>query len=309
MPIDKAVIPVAGLGTRLLPTTKAVPKEMLPAGRLPIIHHVVEELIAAGIRRILFVSSRSKVAIENHFDDYSQLLMALELDGRDAREVVRFDYRQRGIEFFFTRQQVPLGDTKPLGTGDAVAAAESFVGDSDFVVAFGDSIIHGGEEPSLLQRMVASHDHHDAACTIGAWNVSPDQVSNYGILVPREQEAAEADCRLQDVIEKPAAGVTSSRLAISARYVFGAEIFAQIRAVAPAQNGEIYLTDAIRRLIKNGREVRAVRVGEGEQRYDIGNHRAYFRTFVDFALEDPEWGPDLMDYLRERIKAEDVDSP
>ncbi|SVC36859.1 uncharacterized protein METZ01_LOCUS289713, partial [marine metagenome] len=143
MPIDKAVIPVAGLGTRLLPTTKAVPKEMLPAGRLPIIHHVVEELIAAGIRRILFVSSRSKVAIENHFDDYSQLLMALELDGRDAREVGRFDYRQRGIEFFFTRQQVPLGGTKPLGTGDAVAAAESFVGDSDFVVAFGDSIIHG----------------------------------------------------------------------------------------------------------------------------------------------------------------------
>ena len=85
-----------------------------------------------------------------------------------------------------------------------MAAAESFVGDSNFVVAFGDSIIHGGEEPSLLQRMVASHDHHDAACTIGAWNVSPDQVSNYGILVPREQEAAEADCRLQDVIEKPA---------------------------------------------------------------------------------------------------------
>ena len=107
MTIDRAVIPVAGLGTRLLPTTKAVPKEMLPAGRLPIIHHVVEELIGAGIRRILFVSSRSKIAIENHFDDYSELMIHLELDGRDMSEVGRFDYRKRGVEFFFTRQQVP----------------------------------------------------------------------------------------------------------------------------------------------------------------------------------------------------------
>ncbi len=306
MTIDKAVIPVAGLGTRLLPTTKAVPKEMLPAGRLPIIHHVVEELITAGIRRILFVSSRSKVAIENHFDDYSQLLMALELDGRDVREVGRFDYRQRGIEFFFTRQQVPLGGTKPLGTGDAIAAAESFVGDSDFVVAFGDSIIRSERDPALLQRMISSHADHESACTIGAWNVEADQVSNYGILVPRDDETNLQDCRLQDVIEKPSPGVTQSRLAVSARYVFGAEVFAQIRAVAPAANGEIYLTDAIRRLIENGRGVRAVRLSEGEQRYDIGNHRAYFRTFVDFALEDPEWGDDLKEYLRVRLARDDV---
>ncbi|MBT6146707.1 MAG: UTP--glucose-1-phosphate uridylyltransferase [Gemmatimonadetes bacterium] len=308
MTIEKAVIPVAGLGTRLLPTTKAIPKEMLPAGRLPIIHHVVEELIAAGIRRILFVSSRSKVAIENHFDDYSELLMALELDGRDVREVGRFDYRQRGIEFFFTRQQVPLGGTKPLGTGDAVAAAESFVGDSDFVVAFGDSIIHGGGEDTLLQRMVASHESNESACTIGAWDVEDDQISNYGILVPEDGEEGRQDCRLREVIEKPAIGTTKSRLAVSARYIFGAEVFTQIRAVAPAENGEIYLTEAIRRLIENGRGVRAVRLGPGEQRYDIGNHRAYFRTFVDFALEDPEWGADLKAYLKERLADEDTDA-
>lgn len=304
MTIDKAVIPVAGLGTRLLPTTKAIPKEMLPAGRLPIIHHVVEELIAAGIRRILFVSSRSKVAIENHFDDYSQLLMALEIDGRDVREVGRFDYRQRGIEFFFTRQQVPLGQTKPLGTGDAVAAAESFVGDEDFVVAFGDSIIHGGTGTSLLQRMVTSHADNESACTIGAWNVAADQVSNYGILVPENGPNERDDCRLADVIEKPAPGTTASTLAVSARYIFSAEIFSQIRAVAPAANGEIYLTEAIRRLIENGRMVRAVRLGDGEHRYDIGNHRAYFRTFLDFALEDKEWGDDLRAYLRERLDAD-----
>jgi UTP--glucose-1-phosphate uridylyltransferase len=188
MPIDRAVIPVAGLGTRLLPTTKAIPKEMLPAGRLPIIHHVVEELIQAGIRRILFISSRNKVAIENHFDDYSALLMHLELDGRDVREMGRFDYRQRGIEFFFTRQQVPLGQTKPLGTGDAVAAAESFVSGAPFVVAYGDSIITTDSGDNLLKRMIASHDEHRSSCTIGAWEVDASLVGNYGILVPRPGE-------------------------------------------------------------------------------------------------------------------------
>ena len=301
MAIDRAVIPVAGLGTRLLPTTKAVPKEMLPAGRLPIIHHVVEELIAAGIRRILFVSSRQKGAIENHFDDYSSLLMHLELDGRDVREMGRFDYRQRGIEFFFTRQQVPLGETKPLGTGDAVAAAESFVGGSDFVVAYGDSIISSAGPPGLVERMIRSHERHRSACTIGAWEVTPEMVSSYGILVPAGSEGDPADIGLADIIEKPAPGTTDSRLAVSARYVFAPEIFDRIRAVAPSATGEIYLTEAIHRLIETGRRVRAVRLREDETRYDIGNHSAYFRTFIDFALKDPEWGEETANYLVRRL--------
>lgn len=301
MPVDRAVIPVAGLGTRLLPTTKAIPKEMLPAGRLPIIHHVVEELIQAGIRRILFISSRSKGAIENHFDDYSALLLHLELDGRDVREVGRFDYRQRGIEFFFTRQQVPLGQTKPLGTGDAVAAAESFVGGAPFVVAYGDSIIRTDSGDSLLQRMIASHDEHRSSCTIGAWEVAASLVGNYGILIPRPGEEDFGDARLADIIEKPEPGTTDSRLAVSARYVFAPEIFDQIRTVAPSKTGEIYLTEAIRRLIENGRQVRSVRLRDNETRYDIGNHRAYFQTFIDYALDDPEWGDETAEYVRQRL--------
>lgn len=301
MPIDRAVIPVAGLGTRLLPTTKAIPKEMLPAGRLPIIHHVVEELIQAGIRRILFISSRSKVAIENHFDDYSALLMHLELDGRDVREMGRFDYRQRGIEFFFTRQQVPLGQTKPLGTGDAVAAAESFVSGAPFVVAYGDSIISTDSGDNLLKRMITSHEEHRSACTIGAWEVDASLVGNYGILVPRPGEEEDDDARLVDIIEKPEPGTTDSRLAVSARYVFDPEVFDQIRAVAPSETGEIYLTEAIRRLIVNGRQVRSVRLRDNETRYDIGNHRSYFRAFIDFALDDPEWGEETAQYVRQRL--------
>ena len=302
MTVDRAVIPVAGLGTRLLPTTKAIPKEMLPAGRLPIIHHVVEELIAAGIRRILFVSSRMKIAVENHFDDYSELMIHLELDGHEMREVSRFDYRKRGVEFYFTRQQVPLGQTKPLGTGDAVAASESFVGDASFVVAFGDSIIRSTEAAPLLKRMIDSHTSRDSACTIAACEVPDSLVQRYGIVVPRDAEAGLDDCGLTDIVEKPAPGVTSSRLAVSARYVFSAGIFDEIRGVQPSRSGEIYLTDAIRRAITRGRQVRAVRLTPAERRYDIGNHLAYFETFIDYAADDPECGPQVIAYMERKLE-------
>jgi UTP--glucose-1-phosphate uridylyltransferase len=301
MQVTKAVVPVAGLGTRLLPTTKAVPKEMLPVGRYPIIHHVVEELIGAGIRQILFVTSRAKSAIENHFDDYSELILHLEMGGHEMREVSRFDYRQRGVEFYYTRQQVPFGQTKPLGTGDAVASAESFADGQSFVVAYGDSMISSREQPALLARMVASHAAHDSSCTIAVQEVSQEQVHQYGIVVPVPGETTAIDCQLADLIEKPAPERTPSRLASSARYVFSPSVFAQIRCITPSPSGELYLTDAILRLIRQGAMVRAVRLGASEQRHDIGNHRAYFRTFVDYALEDPELGEGLRSYLRSKL--------
>jgi len=301
MTIRKAVIPVAGLGTRLLPTTKAMPKEMLPAGRLPIIHHVVDELIGAGISRFLFVSNRSKVAIENHFDDYSELMLHLELGGSDMKEASRFDYRKRGVEFYFTRQQVPLGQTKPLGTGDAVAAAESFIGDDDFVVAFGDSIIRSSESPPLLRRMIESHQSHGSGCTIGVAEVPAESVRLYGVVDPAPDAADAEDMLLRGIVEKPDPGAAPSRLAVSARYVFGPAIFGQIRQVAPGPNGEIYLTEAIRALIDSDLPVRAVRLRGDERRHDIGNHRAYFRTFIDYALEDPEWGEDVRQYIAAKL--------
>lgn len=301
MTIQKAVIPVAGLGTRLLPTTKAMPKEMLPAGRLPIIHHVVDELIGAGICRFLFVSNRSKVAIENHFDDYSELMLHLELDGSDMKEASRFDYRKRGVEFYFTRQQVPLGQTKPLGTGDAVAVSESFVGGDDFVVAFGDSIIQSTESPPLLRRMVESHVAHRSGCTIGVAEVSPEDVRLYGVVAPDPAAGDAEDLPLVDIVEKPDADAAPSRLAVSARYVFGPSIFDEIRRVAPGPNGEIYLTEAIRALIRSDHPVRAVRLRGDERRHDIGNHRAYFRTFIDYALDDPEWGADVRQYMKDKL--------
>jgi UTP--glucose-1-phosphate uridylyltransferase len=299
MQITKAVVPVAGLGTRLLPTTKAIPKEMLPVGRQPIIFHVVEELIEAGITDILFVSNRSKSAIENHFDDYSELMMHLERERNAMGRISRFDYRQRGVEFFFTRQQVPLGQTKPLGTGDAVAAAESFVGDASFVVAFGDSIVHSPHAPSLLQRMIRSHEAHQSACTIAAYSVPHELVHHYGIVVPRADEIDHSDCRLEDILEKPAADQTPSRLAISARYIFSSDIFQRIHSIPPAPSGEVYLTDAIAAQIEADCMVRALSLQGDEIRYDIGNHRAYFKTFIDYALADPECGDEMRAYLQQ----------
>ena len=275
MNIAKAIVPVAGLGTRLLPTTKSLSKEMLPVGRLPVVHHVVEELATAGIRQILFITGRNKNAIKNHFDDTGA------------------GYHERGIEFFFAHQP------PPPGTGTAVAAGEAFTADEPFVVAFGDSIVRTYSGRPLLQRMIDSHLRHCAACTIGAYEVPEDQMHHYGILVP--EVATAADSKLTAILEKPTPAQTSSRLAVSARYVFSPAIFAHIRATAPSASGEVYLTDAIAALIAAGDPVRAVRLSADEQRYDIGNHLSYFATFIDYALDDPEWGEQIRTYLREKL--------
>ena len=275
MTIAKAIVPVAGLGTRLLPTTKSLSKEMLPVGRLPVVHHVVEELATAGIRQILFITGRNKSAIENHFDDTGA------------------GYRERGIEFFFAHQP------QPPGTGTAVAAGEAFAADEPFVVAFGDSIVRTSSGRPLLQRMIDSHLLHCAACTIGAYEVPEDQMHHYGILVP--EIATAADSKLTAILEKPTPAQTPSRLAVSARYVFSPTIFAHIRATAPSPSGEVYLTDAIAALIAANAPVRAVCLSANEQRYDIGNHLSYFATFIDYALDDPEWGAQIRAYLREKL--------
>ena len=300
MSIRKAIVPVAGLGTRLLPTTKAVPKEMLPVGRLPVIHHTVAELHAAGIRQILFVTGAGKGAIEEHFDRDSALVRRLAAAGSSMLEACRFEFAE--LEFASIQQPIRPGYNKPAGTGDAVAAGRDFAGDEPFVVAFGDSFINTEAGQPLLARMVASHLAHTAACTIGAYEVPDELVHHYGILVP--ETAGAADSRLIGVLEKPRPDQTPSRLAISARYVFSPDIFAQIDRLSPAPSGEYYLTDAISALLAAGAPVRAVRLGPREKRCDIGNHLAYFEAFVDSALDDPEHGTQMRAYLRKKLAAD-----
>ena len=150
--------------------------------------------------------------------------------------------------------------------------------------------------------MIASHVEHQSSCTIAVQEVPQELVHQYGIVVPHQEEMGQADCRIVDLIEKPSPEQTPSRLASSARYIFAPEIFAEIRAVSPSPSGEIFLTDAILQLIDKDRMVRAVKLASTEQRYDIGNHRAYFKTFIDYALIDPEWGAEMRAYMESKLK-------
>ncbi len=284
MHLKKAVVPVAGLGTRLRPTTISIPKEMLPLGRLPVIHRVVDELTEAGIDRFLMITSQGKEAIENHLRS-------------------SFPTASNSPAFAFSTQEIPAGGTKPLGTGDAIARAESYAGGEPFLVAFGDSLIRSAGTPSLVERMIECHWRYEAACTIAVYRVAAELTRRYGIVVPAEVSVETGDCAIDDILEKPGPHRTSSRWAVSARYTFSADIFEQLRRVSPAADGEIYLTDAIRGLIRDGLPVRAVLMQPEESRVDIGNHRSYYEAFLDYALEDEEWGAEIAETMRARLRA------
>ena len=289
MPLRKVVIPVAGLGTRLLPTTKALPKEMLPVGRYPAIQHVVEEMVAADLKKVLFVTSRGKAIIENQFDNNVDVVIHLEQNGR-LDDLGDFDYSRRAVEFFYTRQQVPPGSTKPQGTGAAVAAAESFADDEHFVVAYGDTIISSARETNFIGRMIEAHERHDATCTVG---------SRYGVVKPASTDDGDSGSfRIEDIVEKPAPGDAPSHLAVTARYIFGPEIFDEIRKLEPGEDRELGITDAIRGLIRSGHTVRCVRLESDETRYDIGSHESYYKVFIDFALQDPHCGDEIRRYIQ-----------
>ena len=293
MTVEKAVVPIAGLGTRMWPTTRVIPKEMLPLGKLPVIQHVVEELSAAGLNQVLFVTNRNKEVIENHLD-------AVYDSSRLAGE--------SGIRFLFTRQRIPRGQDKPMGTGDAIGLAEEFSEEASFVVAYGDSVIYSETGSNMLERLIAAHEHHQSACTLAVYQVPPEQTNRYGIVVPATKSSTDEGCALDDILEKPSPEQTTSRWAVSARYVLSHEIFAQLRRVATSPDGEVYITDAIRGLIRDGFPVRAVFMNSDERRFDIGSHRSYFQAFLHYALEDEECGNELLQAFGSRVLASGSDS-
>jgi len=291
MRIRNAVIPVAGAGTRLLPSTKAQPKEMLSVGRKPLVQYVVEELEAARIESILFITGRRKRAIEDHFDRDPELHALLRETGKTAL-LDELKYEDTGVRFFYTRQ------SRQLGLGDAVACARDFARDEPFAVALGDSIITGGTGPPLLQRLMDAYDRSDGGCAIAFHEVPEEATQWYGVAAPAtDGEVFE----VRDLVEKPELGTAPSRLAICARYVLPPAIFDAIERTPPGARGEIQLTDAIRLLMKEGRKVIGVRLTGGERRCDIGNFASYYRAFVDFALADPDLGPGFREHLRKKL--------
>lgn len=292
--INIAVVPVAGLGSRLLPATKSQPKEMLPVGRKPVVQYVVEELANIGLKQMLFITGPGKTSIENHFDLNNELTQTLRETGKEEL-LAELAFERTSIRYFYTRQR------QLLGLGHAVLCAKDFVGNQPFIVALGDSIIGINAESNVVERMKEQFIKKEAAAVIAFEEVPPTEVFRYGIAAPRE----DGDIfELADIVEKPPVGEAPSNLAVAARYVFSPVIFDALEKTGFGAGNEIQLTDAIRRLIREGHKVYGVRLQPHEKRYDIGNFGAYFRAFFEFALTDKTYGSDLRQHLEALLDAD-----
>ncbi len=296
MSIDIAIVPVAGHGTRLLPATKSQPKEMLSVGRKPVVQYVVEELALSGIHRLLFITSHGKASIEQHFDIDEQLTTYLRETGREE-QLADLEFERREMEYFYTRQR------RQLGLGHAVLCARSLVGNQPCVVALGDSIIGLHAQSDIVARMINQFESSGADVVVAFEEVPAAEVVHYGIAKPRGARGPVFE--LEDLIEKPTVDEAPSNLAVAARYVFSPAIFEALAETPPGKGGEIQLTDAIRLLLKQGCKGIGVSLSARERRFDIGNFDSYFRTFSEFALRDPVYGPALRKFVRELLDSED----
>ncbi len=291
--IRNAVVPVAGLGTRLLPATKSQPKEMLPVAKKPVVQYVVEELARAGVQQLLFVTGRGKTSIENHFDRDQALMEHLRQTNKSDL-IAELDFEKSGLRFWYTRQSVQRG------LGDAVLHGEAFAGQDPFLVALGDSIIGIHGNAAVCDRMAAAYEECGAAAVVAVEEAPLEHVSLYGIVKPE----GDGDVfPIGALVEKPRPEEAPSRLAIAGRYIFTPVIFDMIRRVAPDERGEVQLTDAIRMICESGRRVVGVKLRPSEKRYDVGSIPSYFETFIDFALADPEHGVRVRNYLTKLLSA------
>ena len=291
MSIDLAVVPVAGQGTRLLPSTKSQPKEMLPVGRKPVVQYVVEELANSGIERLMFVTGPGKTSIENHFDTNWELITFLRETGREEL-LEELAFERQNLEYFYTRQR------RQLGLGHAVLCARPLVGDQPFVVALGDSIIGVNAQSDIVARMVERFESDGADVVVAFEEVAREEVVRYGIARPASDSDVPDIFDLADLIEKPSVEEAPSRLAVAARYVLSPRIFDALSTTEPGTGGEIQLTDAIRSVLADGGRGIGIRLGPDERRFDIGNFGSYFRAFTEFALADPRYGDGLRRELR-----------
>lgn len=293
--ITDAVVPVAGLGTRLLPATKSQPKEMLPVVGKPVVQYVVEELAGVGVERALFVTGRGKTSIEDHFDPDRELTRTLRESGREQL-LEALDYERMGVEFLFTRQP------EPLGLGDAVLRAEGAVGGRPFALALGDSILGLERRSRILALLGDELERRDAACAIAVERIEPSQAPLRGVVAPAAGSGSEQVFEVEAIVEKPAPEAAPSDLGVAARYVLTPAIFEALRSVRPDASGELQLTDGIRALIEGGRRVIAVRLPPRERRFDVGTVEAYCLTFLEFALADPGFGERLRARAREMLR-------
>jgi UTP--glucose-1-phosphate uridylyltransferase len=304
--ITKAVIPVAGLGTRFLPATKAIPKEMLPVVDKPAIEYVVEEAVRSGLNDVLMITGRSKRPLEDHFDRAYELEHTLEVKG-DFKKLALAQQSTDIATVHYVRQ----GD--PLGLGHAVLCAAQHVGREPFAVMLGDDLID--ERDELLSLMIGVQQRH-GGCVIALIEVPPEQISLYGCAAV-EPVAGEDDdvVKVTDLVEKPDLADAPSNYAVIGRYVLGPEVFDVLRHTPPGRGGEIQLTDALRTLASRdpaaGGGVHGV-LFRG-RRYDTGDRLDYLRTVVRLAADRDDLGPDfcawLYQFVDERRSGGSTDGP
>lgn len=285
MKIRKAVIPAAGFGTRFLPETKAMPKEMLPIVDKPTIQYIVEEILASGIEQILIISGHAKRAIENHFDSSPNLEEHLRESGK--LKMLEEINKISDIKIHYVRQPYQRG------LGDAILCAKEFVDGEPFGVILGDDIVYTGNgEPALKQLM----DQYDktGGTVIGCQVVKPEQVSAYGIIDGTQTDDPNL-LKVQDMVEKPNLEAAPSRFAALGRYVITPEVFDILEETRPGKGGEIQLTDALRVMAHMGNVYAYNFTGK---RYDTGDKLGYLKAVVEFALRREDLGPAFKEYLK-----------
>ncbi len=287
MKVRKAVIPAAGLGTRMLPATKTIPKEMLPLVDKPVLQYIIEEAVSSGIEDILIVTNRSKTAMDDYFDYYPELEHRLIRSGKDEMA-----HELRAVadmaNFFYVRQR----ETK--GLGHAIARARRFIGDEPFAVLLGDDIMMS--EKPVLKQLIEAAEKYNCSCVGGQW-VSDEMLPAYCTTDLAHVEGRVYDVR--HIVEKPKPEEVMSNYAILGRYVLTPDIFDILDALPPGRNGEIQLTDGLAELCH---QKRMVYVDFDGRRYDTGHLTGFLEATLDFALKHEETGDWLRNYIKEKAK-------
>jgi UTP--glucose-1-phosphate uridylyltransferase len=289
--VRKAIIPAAGLGTRFLPATKAMPKEMLPIVDKPTIQYIVEEAIASGIEDIIIVTGKGKRAIEDHFDFAPELEQNL-LEKGKLELLDKVQYSTNLADIHYIRQK------EPKGLGHAVWCARNFIGDEPFAVLLGDDIVQS-DTPCLRQLMDIYEETHSSV--IGVQTVPDNETHRYGIVEPAVQEGRRY--QVNNFVEKPVPGTAPSNLAIMGRYILTPEIFMFLDKQQAGAGGEIQLTDAIQKL----NQIQRVFAYDFEgQRYDVGEKIGFVKTTIEFALKDESMKNELVEFLINIIDKEKI---
>lgn len=287
MKVRKAVIPAAGFGTRMLPASKSVPKEMLPIYDKPTLHHIVKEVVDSGITDILIIISKDKGSIEDYFDVNFELEYEL---NKKSSEISREIHELSKMANIYTIRQ-----KKKNGLGDAIKYAESFVGDEPFAILLGDDIIYNtSDELPCIKQMADIYEKKESPI-LGVQEVSWEDVDKYGIV--NGVKTSDRITEVESLVEKPSREEATTNLAILGRYIVTPDIFPILHETKPGKNNEIQLTDALNKLAEKRKMIAYDFIGK---RYDVGNKLGFVKATVDFALHDDKIKDELLEFLREK---------